>query len=71
MIWSAQYFCHGCEGRLSFAQMMDSRGVCPLCGYMEDDEPTIVPCKRRLARKIYTGKWWQFWQFRWEIKERK
>lgn len=58
--WRTEYRCVVCEGVLSWNQVMNSSGLCPLCGFRTKDAITAVSTTKHAYREE-PRPWWRFW----------
>lgn len=59
--WYPAFRCSQCHTRLSYSQVMDSRGVCPYCSH--HSHSTVLDYDPGAARVIWDPKrrWWRLW----------
>ena len=71
-MWKIAYFCKSCKQELTRNQRMYSYGVCPLCGYKDIKNLTIVATIEMVKKYIKIHPWWKFWikeKGYWEFKD--
>jgi len=62
-LWTGFEVCVACGKRISTHYQAYNEGVCPFCG---NKGRNLIPCEKKIARKVYTG---ERQEYEWEYKE--